>query len=229
MGGPRARRFEVPSAVDPSRNHRSACARRATDDDGCPVVAVVGPAGYGKTTLLGQWAATSDVPVIWLTLDAHDNDPAILLSYLVAIMNRIEPADPQLCRSLLAEAAVDTNWSLRRLAMLVSSRRRRFGLVVDHTESVTDPRSGDLLATVALNLPPGCRIAFASRAELPLPMARLRAEGAVEEIGVEQLAMDESEATALLGEVHAGIEASGDSRTGAAHGGMARRPVPRRA
>ncbi len=174
----------------------------------CPVVAVVGPAGYGKTTLLGQWAATSDVPVIWLTLDAHDNDPTILLEYLVAIMNRIEPADPQLWRSLLAEAAVDTNWSLRRLAMLVSSRRRRFGLVVDHTESVTDPRSGDLLATVALNLPPGCRIAFASRAELPLPMARLRAEGAVEEIGVEQLAMDESEATALLGEVHAGIEAT---------------------
>ncbi len=35
----------------------------------CPVVAVVGPAGYGKTTLLGEWAATSDVPVIWLTLD----------------------------------------------------------------------------------------------------------------------------------------------------------------
>ena len=174
----------------------------------CPVVAVVGPAGYGKTTLLGQWAATSDVPVFWLTLDAHDNDPAILLEYLVAIMNRIEPADPQLWRSLLAEAAVDTNWSLRRLAMLVSSRRRRFGLAVDHTESVTDPRSGDVLATVALNLPPGCRIAFASRAELPLPMARLRAEGAVEEIGVEQLAMDESEATALLGEVHAGIEAT---------------------
>jgi LuxR family maltose regulon positive regulatory protein len=171
----------------------------------CPVVAVVGPAGYGKTTLLGQWAATSDVPVFWLTLDAHDNDPAILLEYFVAIMNRIEPADPRLSSSLLAEAAVDTNWALRRLAMLVSSRRRRFGLVVDHTESVTDPRSGDLLATVALNLPPGCRIAFASRAELPLPMARLRAEGAVQEIGVEQLAMDESEATALLGEVHAGI------------------------
>ncbi len=186
---------------------RPALVERLTATDS-PVVAVVGPAGYGKTTLLGQWAATSDVPVSWLALDAHDNDPAILLSYLVAIMNRIEPGDPQLCRSLLAEAAVDTNWSLRRLAMLVSSRRRRFGLVVDHTESVTDPRSGDLLATVALNLPPGCRIAFASRAELPLPMARLRAEGAVEDIGVEQLAMDESEATALLGEVHAGIGAT---------------------
>ncbi len=177
----------------------------ATDS---PVVAVVGPAGYGKTTLLGQWAATSDIPVFWLALDRHDNDPAILLSYLVEVMNRIEPADPLLCRSLRAGAAVDTNWSLRRLAMLVSSRRRRFGLVVDHTESVTDPRSGDLLATVALNLPAGCRIAFASRAELPLPMARLRAEGAVEEIGVEQLTMDDSEATELLGEVHAGMGAT---------------------
>ena len=107
---------------------RPALVERLTATDS-PVVAVVGPAGYGKTTLLGQWAATSDVPVFRLTLDAHDNDPAILLEYLVAIMNRIEPADPQLSSSLLAEAAVDTNWALRRLAMLVSSRRRRFGLV----------------------------------------------------------------------------------------------------
>ena len=76
---------------------RPALVERLTATD-APVVAVVGPAGYGKTTLLGQWAATSDVPVFWLTLDAHDNDPAILLEYLVAIMNRIEPADPQLCQ-----------------------------------------------------------------------------------------------------------------------------------
>ncbi len=183
---------------------RPALVDRLTATD-APVVAVVGPAGYGKTTLLGQWAATSEFPVFWLALDGHDNDPTILLSYLVEVMNRIEPADPQLCRSLLAEAAVDTNWSLRRLAMLVSSRRRRFGLAVDHAESVTDARSGDLLTTVALNLPAGCRIAFASRVELPLPMARLRAQGALEEIGVEQLAMDDSEAAALVGEVHAGM------------------------
>lgn len=175
------------------------------DTTTAPVVTVVGPAGYGKSTLLGEWATTSANPAFWLGLDAHDNDPAILLPYLVAIMNEIEPADSSLCRSILAEGAVDTTGSLRGMAMLVASRRRRFTLVVDHVESVTDPRSADLLATVALNLPLGCRIGFASRTELPLPMARLRAQGAVEEIGVEHLAMNESEATALLAEMNAGL------------------------
>lgn len=173
-----------------------------------PIIAVVGPAGYGKSTLLGQWATASELPVFWLGLDAHDNDPAILLSNLVAVMNMVEPADPELCRSLLAEAAVDTYWSLRRLAALVSSRTRAFGLVIDHAESVTDQRSGDLLATVALNLPPGCRVAFASRSEPPLPLARLRAQGAIEEIGLGDLAMDESEAMELLAEVNAGMGVS---------------------
>jgi hypothetical protein len=74
------------------------------------VITVVGPAGYGKSTLLGQWAASTDRAVSWLSLDPSDNDPAVLLSYLVAILDTIQPADPALCRALLAEAAVDTSW-----------------------------------------------------------------------------------------------------------------------
>jgi LuxR family maltose regulon positive regulatory protein len=166
------------------------------------VITVVGPAGYGKSTLLGQWAASTDRAVSWLSLDPSDNDPAVLLSYLVAILDTIQPADPALCRALLAEAAVDTSWCLRRLALLVSSVRTPFILVIDHTESVTDPRAGDLLATIALNLPAECQIAFASRVEPPLPLARLRAAGALTEVGVEHLAMDDSEASALLAEVN---------------------------
>lgn len=34
------------------------------------------PAGYGKTTLLSQWISQFDEPVVWLSIDAMDNDPS---------------------------------------------------------------------------------------------------------------------------------------------------------
>ena len=66
-------------------------------------------------------------------------------------------------QSLLAEAAVDSSWALRRLAVLVSSMRSPYLLVLDHVETVEDERCGDLIAVVALNLPEGSRLALASQ------------------------------------------------------------------
>ena len=130
-----------------------------------PIVTVVAPGGYGKTTLLGQWADRAALPSAWLSLDQHDSEPVVLLGYLLAALERIEPIDPERRRSLLTEAAVDSSWSLRHLAVVVSSMRTPFLLVLDHVETVESERSGDLIAAVALNLPEGSRLALASRAQ----------------------------------------------------------------
>ena len=47
-------------------------AARASD---CRVVGVTAAAGYGKTTLLAQWALVEDRRVAWVSLDRHDDDP----------------------------------------------------------------------------------------------------------------------------------------------------------
>ena len=44
------------------------------------VVCVVAPPGYGKTTLLAQWAQRRGDRVGWVTVDPHDNDPSVLLT-----------------------------------------------------------------------------------------------------------------------------------------------------
>ena len=59
-------------------------------------MSLVAPPGYGKTTVLAQWAAREPRPVAWLTLDALDNDPVILVRYLVAALGRIGPVDPSI-------------------------------------------------------------------------------------------------------------------------------------
>jgi LuxR family maltose regulon positive regulatory protein len=59
-----------------------------------PVVLVVAPPGYGKTTLLAQWSARNERRTPWISLDERDNDPALLLSYVAAALDRVEPIDP---------------------------------------------------------------------------------------------------------------------------------------
>jgi LuxR family maltose regulon positive regulatory protein len=52
---------------------------------------VVAPAGFGKSTLLGEWVLQTDLPVGWLALDEGDDDPARFLRYLIAAIQTVEP------------------------------------------------------------------------------------------------------------------------------------------
>src|SRR5918998_2478810 len=47
------------------------------------------PAGFGKTTLLGEWVAGCERPVAWLSLDEGDSDPTRFLMYLVAALQTV--------------------------------------------------------------------------------------------------------------------------------------------
>src|SRR5262245_24181370 len=47
------------------------------------LVLVSTPAGFGKTTLLANWAKSNERPVAWLSLDGDDNDPARFWRYIV--------------------------------------------------------------------------------------------------------------------------------------------------
>src|SRR5437763_15202537 len=52
---------------------------------------VSAPAGFGKTTLVGEWVAGCDRSTAWLSLDEGDSDPARFLAYLVAALQMIAP------------------------------------------------------------------------------------------------------------------------------------------
>jgi LuxR family maltose regulon positive regulatory protein len=46
------------------------------------------PAGYGKTTLLADWAQASQFPVAWLSVSLEDSVLDRFLCYLVAVWER---------------------------------------------------------------------------------------------------------------------------------------------
>src|SRR4051812_22240696 len=69
------------------------------------LITVVAPAGYGKSTLLAQWAERKGTRVGWISADDRDNDPAVLLTYLTVALDRIEPLDPRMYRWLAPPGA----------------------------------------------------------------------------------------------------------------------------
>ena len=169
------------------------------------VIAVVAPAGYGKTTFLAQWAERMESEVGWVSVDARDNDPVVLLTYLTVALDRIEAIDPTVFRALASSrAGLEVP---RRLAAAMAGMQRTGALVIDNLEAVTNPESLDAVAALARGLPIGWQLAIGSRAPLPLPTARLRAQGGIVEVGIDDLAMDTGEAGPFLRE--AGVELAG--------------------
>ena len=55
---------------------------RRLSTSSAPFLSIVAPPGYGKTTLLSQWAEAADSPVAWVSVDDRDNDPSVLLAHV---------------------------------------------------------------------------------------------------------------------------------------------------
>jgi LuxR family maltose regulon positive regulatory protein len=160
-----------------------------------PVVAVVAPAGYGKSTLLAQWAATKDPDSAWVSCDEGDNDPAVLMTCLAAALARLGAIEPRLVEPS------GLGGGITAVPALMDAIRPDAGpavVVLDHVEAITNRDCLYILTEVVLRLPPGWQIAMASRHALPLPLPRLRLQGGVLELGARDLAMSPEEARRLL-------------------------------
>jgi LuxR family maltose regulon positive regulatory protein len=156
---------------------------------------VSAPAGYGKTTLLAEWVARMEHPVAWLSVDDGDDDPVRFLAYLTAALTMVprftSPPDlPDPGVSGEATLTVLLNQAARLAAPVV--------LVLDDVHRITAPAVHDLLAFLLDNLPPTLHLVIATRADPPLPIARLRARGQLTEIRQTDLCFSHTEAAAFL-------------------------------
>jgi LuxR family transcriptional regulator, maltose regulon positive regulatory protein len=194
-----------PPPVRPGIVARVGLVERLLALDGVPVVCVVAPAGYGKTTLLAQWAQHTAHRVGWVSVDERDNDPAVLLTYLAVALDRVEPIDPG-AGGGLAGPGTSILGAVPRLAAAMAAMTGPVALVLDHVELLGNQQALDVVAELAAQLPTGAQLLVASRARPPLPVALLRVQGRVLELGVEELAMDDQETRALLEGAGVGLD-----------------------
>ena len=175
---------------------RGALVERLVAAPQAAVLAVVAPAGYGKTTLLAQWAAIKRPRLAWLSADARDNDPSVLLTHLAVALDRVERIDPTVFRSVATPGAGMAG--VGRLASSISSMSAPIAIVLDHAEALTSRVCRDLVGELAVRLPSGSQLAIGSRQQPPVPVPVLRARGSISELGIDDLAMTGSEARELL-------------------------------
>ena len=165
-------------------------------DDGPAVVSIVAPAGYGKTTLLQQWADRLS-NVAYVALDDRDNDPVELISGIATALDRVEPLDPTLLRLLASPGRSLESTLLPGLVEAIWARRVPTVLMLDDAHHLEQPVALDVIAFLMLRLPATLRLAVAARRILPLPYARLRATGHLLEFDPRELALSDAEAQAL--------------------------------
>jgi LuxR family transcriptional regulator, maltose regulon positive regulatory protein len=140
------------------------------------VIALVAPAGYGKSTLLSQWAARDRRTFVYLELTRHEDNPALLSSLLARTLAPVT--------STAAEAV----------------------LVLDRIDRLRSPAELAELAELAHELPTSLTLALASRTDPPLQLGRLHASERLLRLGVPDLAMTAEEAERLLGSVGVTLE-----------------------
>ena len=70
-------------------------------DENRPLTLIAAPAGFGKTTLLGDWVNEGRHRVAWLSLDEADNYPAQFWSYVITALQQTEPDEEMAALVLL--------------------------------------------------------------------------------------------------------------------------------
>ena len=161
------------------------------------VVVVCAPAGYGKTTLLAQYAAVVDRPLTWLSLDATDDDPVLLALELATAVERLSPVDGRVFASLGSPAPAIDRVVLPGLVNSLNAAGN-VALALDDLHLVDSPASQAVLAFLCEHLPPETQLLVASRDTSALPLGTLRVNGGLLELGWRDLALSRLETEGLL-------------------------------
>jgi LuxR family maltose regulon positive regulatory protein len=177
---------------------RSSLIERLARGDPRPIVSVVAPPGYGKTTLLSQWAEANGQAFAWVSVDEADNDPKVLLSYVAEALHTVEPIDERVFDALASPASSVSGSVVPRLSSAFSSMTSPVVLVLDDVHLLRNREGQAALSVLADHVPGGSRLALSGQAEPPLRIGRLRAEGRLLEIGPRDLSLTREEAAALL-------------------------------
>jgi len=181
------------------------------------------PAGYGKTTLLSEWRASSRSQALsfaWVLLDEQDNDPVRFWSYVLAALEGVRPDVGESARALVqalsppgAVAAHARSQSLEGVLTALVNDLVRFQpsdrpasplvLVLDDCHTIHAPAIHDSLAFFLDYLPAAVHVVLLTRADPPLPLARLRARDQLLELRVADLRFTADEVDLFLNQVMA--------------------------
>ena len=176
----------------------------ATRASECRVVGVTAPAGYGKTTLLAQWALVEDRGVGWVSLDRYDDDPGVLLTLLASAYAGVSPGNADLIADMGGLGVDALGRAAPRLAAAFKSSTEPFVLMVDDLHELHTSACHDAFGVAIGGIPEGSQLVAASRSDQP-HLPRFRASGDAMELERGDLALDVAGAEQVFAEAHVDV------------------------
>jgi LuxR family maltose regulon positive regulatory protein len=173
------------------------------------------PAGFGKTTLAGEWVAACGrlepkVRAAWLSLDEGDNDPTRFLTYLIAALQTLAQRGVEGIAANIGKGVLGvlqspqlppTESILTALLNEITTIPEDFVLVLDDYHVIEAKAIDQALTFLLEHVPPQMHLVIATREDPNLPLARLRGRGQLNELRSIDLRFTASESAEFLNQL----------------------------
>ncbi len=196
-----ATKLHIPHVATPviERPHMRQRLRRGLE---VPLTLLAAPAGFGKTTALEDWLRSERVPAAWVSLDAGDDDPTQFWTYVLTAMRQVWPRIGAMALTMLQSLHPPSLPAIARTVLnAVAAQRRAVVLVLDDYHLITSPAIHESIAALLEHPPSQLHLYLTARGEPPLPIARFRVNGWVNEISADHLRFRPDEVATFLADV----------------------------
>jgi LuxR family transcriptional regulator, maltose regulon positive regulatory protein len=156
------------------------------------------PVGFGKTVLAQSWGAQADTAIAWVSIDAADNDPVRLWTYVATAVDRIRSGLGRGALSRLQTAGAPPEVAVDELINGITAFGGPLAVVLDDLHALQSDACLRSLEHAVELLPAHARIVATTRSDPAIALGRLRARGALGEIRASELAFNVDEARELI-------------------------------
>ena len=170
--------------------------------EGRALTLVSAPAGFGKTTLLVEWAeywSAQGGSVAWVSLDESDNDATRFLTYLVTALRNVEEGIGEgILASLRSPEPPPVEATVGALINELADLPHEIAIVLDDYHLIGSEAVHEAISFLIEHVPENVRLVVSGRTDPPLPLPKLRVRGQMAELGAADLRFTTEEATAFL-------------------------------
>jgi LuxR family maltose regulon positive regulatory protein len=189
----------APPRLNPNFIPRQALLARLNQGLEQKLTLVSAPAGFGKTALVSSWLQQVNQPAAWLSLDEDDNHFTRFWTYFIAALQTIQPAVGNGVLAMLQVTPIPHSHTLLTLLLNdLANLPDKFLFVLDDYHNIELASVDQALAFFIDHLPPTMHLVIISRVDPNLPLARLRANGQLNELRSADLRFSPAETTQFL-------------------------------
>ncbi len=167
-----------------------------------PLTLIAAPAGFGKTTLLSIWLEHASLPTAWISLEQDDDDLTRFWSYVFTALARVHQGLGTSALSLLQASTPSPLPPIETVLSVwineLTTLPHEMALVLDDYHLITAQPIHRAVTYLVDHLPHQLHLVIATRADPPLPLARLRTRGHLIEIRAADLRFTAEEVMAFL-------------------------------